>query len=53
VTDYVFHDDYAVKFSLLLVATAAHLMAASLLWAGLKSFLISQDRMKEWTNANV
>jgi MFS family permease len=53
VTDYIFHDDYAVRFSLLLVATAAHLVAGVLLWAGLKSFLISQDRMKEWTNANV
>ena len=53
VTDYIFHDDNAVRFSLLIVATAAHLIAAALLWVGLKSFLISQDRMKEWTKANV
>jgi hypothetical protein len=47
-TDYIFRDDQAVNFSLLLIATIAHLVAAVLLWIGMKSFLISLDRLKEW-----
>lgn len=52
-TDYIFQDDNAVRYSLLIVATAAHVVAGALLWAGLKPFLVSQERMKEWTRANV
>ena len=52
-TDYVFGDDRAVNYSLLIVATAAHLVAAVLLWAGLGPFRRSLDRVKEWTATNV
>lgn len=53
VTDYVFHNDNAVHFSLLIVGTIAHLGAALLLWLGLKPFVSSLDRLKEWTEVNV
>lgn len=48
-TDYVFHNDQAVNYSLLIVATAAHVVATVLLWAGLKPFSSSLDRLKTWT----
>ena len=51
-TDYVFHDDYKVNYSLVIVATIAHLAAALLLWAGIKPFNRSLDRLKEWMAAN-
>lgn len=51
-TDFVFRDDYAVRYSLLIVATMAHLGSVALLWAGLKPFLHSLDRLKVWTEAN-
>lgn len=51
-TDYVFRNDDAVNYSLLIVATAAHLAAALLLWIGLKAFPRSLDYLKQWTEAN-
>jgi hypothetical protein len=51
-TDYVFHDDYKVNYSLVIVATVAHLAAALLLWIGIKPFNRSLDRLKEWMAAN-
>ena len=51
-TDYVFHDDFKVNYSLVIVATVAHLAAAALLWAGIKPFNRSLDRLKEWMAAN-
>ncbi len=51
-TDYVFRDDNAVNYSLLVVGTLAHLGAALLLWIGLKPFLRSLDRVKDWTKSN-
>jgi MFS family permease len=48
-TDYVFQDDNAVRYSLLLVATLAHVIAALLLWAGIKPFQQSLDHLQEWT----
>lgn len=51
-TDYVFRDDYAVRYSLLIVAVLAHLVSVALLWGGLKPFLRSLDRLKQWTDAN-
>jgi MFS family permease len=50
-TDYVFRNDDAVRYSLLVVGTAAHLLAAGLLWNGLKPFLVSLERLKQWTAA--
>ncbi|MGH9753634.1 MAG: spinster family MFS transporter [Blastocatellia bacterium] len=47
-TDYVFRDEQAVNYSILVVSVAAQLSAAALLWAGLKPFLHSLDRLKEW-----
>lgn len=48
VTDYVFKDDYAVNYSLLIVTTLAHLIAALLLWLGMKPFLRSLERLQAW-----
>ena len=51
-TDYVFHNDNAVNYSLLILGTLAHLGSAALLWAGLKPYRRSLDRLKEWTRIN-
>jgi MFS family permease len=48
-TDYIFRNDQAVNYSLLLVNIVAHLLAAALLWLGIKPFLKSLDRLKQWT----
>lgn len=47
-TDYVFRNDQAVNYSLLIVNTTAQILAAVLLWMGLKPFLKSLDRLQEW-----
>jgi hypothetical protein len=52
ITDFVFEDDEAVRYSLVSVATVAHIFAGALLFAGLKPFLASLDRLKEWNSAN-
>lgn len=52
-TDWIFEDDQAVRYSLVSVATFAHLGAAALLWAGLKPFIASLERLKQWNAANV
>ena len=51
-TDFVFKDDQAVRYSLLTVESLAHLASATLLWAGIKPFLASLDRLKQWNAAN-
>lgn len=51
-TDFVFKNDQAVRYSLLTVECCAHLAAALLLWAGLNPFLTSLDRLKQWNEAN-
>ncbi|MGH8211242.1 MAG: spinster family MFS transporter [Steroidobacteraceae bacterium] len=48
-TDYLFHDDHALKYSLVIVGSLAHLASAVLLWKGLKYFRDSLDRMTTWT----
>jgi hypothetical protein len=50
VTDYVFRDDNMVRYSLVIVATLAHLVSGILWWFGLKHYVRSQDRLKEWTS---
>jgi MFS family permease len=51
-TDFVFHRDNAIHYSLVVVGTLAHVGAAALLWIGLKPFLRSLDRLAEWTKIN-
>jgi len=51
-TDYVFRGDESVRYSLLVVATTAHLIAAVLLWVGLKPYRRSLDYLKEWTESH-
>jgi MFS family permease len=46
-TDYIFHDDNMVGYSLLIVTSTAHLLAALILWAGFKPFVRSKDRLIE------
>jgi MFS family permease len=50
-TDYVFRNDNAVNYSLLIVTTAAHLAAAALLWSGLGPFCRSLEGVKGWVAA--
>jgi hypothetical protein len=52
-TDFVFHNDNAIHYSLVVVGTLAHLGAATLLWIGLKPFLRSLDLSKDWMKINV
>jgi len=51
-TDYVFQDDNDVNYSLLAVATTAHIGSSILLWLGLKHYLDSLARLKEWSRVN-
>jgi MFS family permease len=48
VTDYVFHDDKAVRYSLLAVSTAAEVGAILLLSTGLKHYRGSLERLNSW-----
>jgi MFS family permease len=52
VTDYVFHNDYAIKYSLMIVGAVAQLIAAIFLWYGMKPFADSIERLKIWTASN-
>ncbi len=47
-TDYVFHDDQAVRYSLMLVLPAAALVGSLLLVSGLPHYRASQERLKRW-----
>ncbi|MEP7272827.1 MAG: MFS transporter, partial [Acidobacteriota bacterium] len=49
-TDYVFRDEQAVRYSLFIVATFAHLVAAVLLWVGLKPYRDSLERLSAWND---
>ena len=51
-TDYVFRDDRAVNYSILVVGVTAQLAGAALLWASLKPFLRSLDRLEKWMTAD-
>lgn len=50
-TDYVFHNDNMVNYSLVIVCTLAHVISGLLLWFGMKHFRVSLDRLKEWMAA--
>jgi MFS family permease len=50
-TDYVFHNDYMVNWSLMIVCTIAHIISGILLWLGLKPFRESLERLKAWMQA--
>ncbi|MDX2042820.1 MAG: MFS transporter [Acidobacteriota bacterium] len=47
-TQYVFRDDSAVRYSILIVSTIAHIISAVLLWVGIKQFNLSLERLKVW-----
>lgn len=51
-TDYVFKSDVSVRYSLLAVATIAHIGSALLLWAGLRPFRESVDRLQVYLAAS-
>lgn len=48
VTDYVFADDQALRYSLLIITGAAVLAAVVLLWAGLKPYRASLQHLQQW-----
>ena len=52
ITQYVFNDIYKVNYSLAIVTTLAHIVSALLLWAGIKPFNESLDRLKAWMASN-
>ena len=51
-TDYVFHDDAMLRYSLAIVTATAQVASAIILWFGLKPFVRSLDRLKEWNTAH-
>ena len=51
VTDFGFRDESMLRYSLLIVATIAHVAAAILLWLGINQFRHSLRRRDEWTKA--
>jgi MFS family permease len=51
VTDYVFKEDLAVRYSLVIVGTAASLAAATLFWLGLGRYRRSLRYLREWESA--
>jgi MFS family permease len=53
VTDHVFGFDAAVRYSLLIVPTAACVLAELLFLIGLRSYGPSLDRLKQWLEANL
>ncbi len=52
VTDFVFQNDKSVRYSLLCVEVFGHLGSAVLLFAGIKPFLASLERLESWNAAN-
>lgn len=48
ITDRVFHDDKAVRYSLLIVTTLAEFGAIALLASGLASYRASRERLQHW-----
>ena len=51
VTDFGFRDEAMLRYSLLIVATIAHLAAAVLLWLGVREFRHSLERRDAWQSA--
>jgi len=51
-TDYIFRDDHALNYSLLVVGTVSHVLSAVLLWKGLRYFRESLDRLEQWKPAD-
>jgi len=51
-TDYVFHDDAMLRYSLAIVTAGAQVASAIVLWFGLKPFVRSLDRLKDWNTAH-
>ncbi|MFN7926434.1 MAG: MFS transporter [Blastocatellia bacterium] len=50
-TDYVFHNDHMVNYSLVIVGTIAHIISGLLLWRGMKHFRDSLDKLQAWMKA--
>jgi len=51
ITDYVFHNDMMVGYSLLIVTVLAHVAAIAFFWTGLKPFVRSKERFKSLCEA--
>jgi MFS family permease len=50
-TDYVFQNDNLVRYSIVVVAGGAQILAGIILWYGLRPFVRSLDRLAEWNAA--
>jgi len=53
VTDYVFHDDNMLRYSIVIVAVTAQAAAALVLYCGLRPFVRSLERLDQWNIAQV
>lgn len=53
VTDFVFADDQALRYSLLIVTSLAVASSVVLLWMGLKPYRESVERLKQWVAPSV
>lgn len=51
-TEHVYRDDTAVRYSLVWVALVAHVAAAAVLWAGLRPFVRARERSDSWVNVS-
>jgi len=51
ITDFGFHDESMLRYSLVIVGAVAHVVAAVLLWLGIGQFRKSLHRRDEWTAA--
>jgi hypothetical protein len=51
VTDHLFRNGSQVGLSLLVVGTTANIVSALILWNGLKSYVRSQELLKNWSAA--
>ncbi len=49
-TDYLFQDEMKVNYSIMLVGGAAHLMAAAVLFLGMKHYRKTVSELKDWTS---
>jgi MFS family permease len=51
-TDFLFHNDNMINYSMLLVILFAHSVSSALLWSGLRPYVQSMERLSGWVLKN-
>lgn len=51
-TDYLFHDDFKIHYSLAIASSVAGIVATVLLWSGMRHFKNSLDHLEDWHAEN-